>query len=143
MQKERRKHSGTAQSFSPLLSFPLCVLCASAVQSLSTTPKAMQLRIPGPTPLPDAVREATGRQMINHRGPEFAQLLAETITGMRTILQTTHDVLLLSCSGSGGMEAAVVNLCSPGDEVIAAHAGVFGDVFEDPAAARAVHCTRR
>jgi len=115
--------------FLSLFSVPLGVLGVLAVQSLSTAPKAMQLRIPGPTPLPDAVREATGRQMINHRGPEFAQLLAETITGMRTILQTTHDVLLLSCSGSGGMEAAVVNLCSPGDEVIAAHAGVFGERF--------------
>jgi len=129
MQKERRKHSIIAQSFSPLLSFPLCVLCASAVQSFSTVPKTTQLRIPGPTPLPDAVREATGQQMINHRGPEFARILAETITGMQTILQTTHDVLLMSCSGSGGMEAAAVNLCSPGDEVIAAHAGVFGERF--------------
>ncbi|MDQ2783914.1 MAG: alanine--glyoxylate aminotransferase family protein [Chloroflexota bacterium] len=87
------------------------------------------MRIPGPTPLPDAVREATGQQMINHRGPEFARMLAETVSGMQTILQTTHDVLLLSCSGSGGTEAAVVNLCSPGDEVIAAHAGVFGERF--------------
>jgi len=95
----------------------------------------MQLRIPGPTPLPDAVREATGRQMINHRGPEFAQMLAETVAMMRTLLQTTHEVLLISCSGSGGMEAAVVNLCSPGDEVIAAHAGVFGERFADIAVA--------
>jgi len=120
--------------FPSLLSFPLGVFAGAlwavlAVQSFSTVPKATQLRIPGPTPLPDAVREATGRQMINHRGPEFARMLAETITGMQTILQTTHDVLLISCSGSGGMEAAVVNLCSPGDEVIAAHAGVFGERF--------------
>ena len=121
--------SSLIKFFSPLLSFPLCVLCASAVQSFSTVPRGMQLRIPGPTPLPDAVREATGQQMINHRGPEFAALLAETVAGMRTILQTTHDVLLLSCSGSGGMEAAVVNLCSLGDEVIAAHAGTFGERF--------------
>jgi aspartate aminotransferase-like enzyme len=91
--------------------------------------ETIQLRIPGPTPLPEAVREATGRQMINHRGPEFARILSETVAGVRALLQTTHDVLLLSCSGSGGMEAAVVNLCSPGDEVIAAHAGVFGERF--------------
>lgn len=98
------------------------------VSETKTTP-TVQLRIPGPTPLPDAVREATGWQMINHRGPEFAQILAETVAGMRAILQTTHDVLLMPCSGSGGMEAAVVNVCSPGDEVIAAHAGVFGERF--------------
>jgi aspartate aminotransferase-like enzyme len=114
-----------ASSLISLLSVPLCVLCASVVKISPT----VQLRIPGPTPLPDEVREATGRQMINHRGPEFAQILAETVTGMRTILQTTHDILLMPCSGSGGMEATVVNLCSPGDEVIAAHAGVFGERF--------------
>src|SRR5690242_8371241 len=129
MEKERHGRSVIAHSLSPLLSFPLCALCAAVVQSFSTTPKATQLRIPGPTPLPDEVREATGRQMINHRGPEFARILAETVAGMHTILQTTHDVLLMACSGSGGMEAAVVNLCSPGDEVIAAHAGVFGERF--------------
>jgi aspartate aminotransferase-like enzyme len=121
--------------FSALFSVPLCVLCVSAVQSFSSVPKAVQLRIPGPTPLPDEVREATGRQMINHRSPEFARILAETVAGIQTLLQTTHDVLLISCSGTGGMEAAVVNLCSPGDEVIAAHAGVFGARFAAIAAA--------
>ena len=132
----RRSHRQLLRtSFSPLFSVPLCVLCVSAVQSFSSAPKAVQLRIPGPTPLPDAVREATGRQMINHRSPEFAQILAETVAGIQTLLQTTHDVLLMSCSGTGGMEAAVANLCSPGDEVIAAHAGVFGARFAAIAAA--------
>lgn len=135
MDKARHACSAITQSLSPIFSFPLCALCVSAIRSFSTAPKATQLRIPGPTPLPEAVREATGRQMINHRGPEFARILAETVAGMRTLLQTTHDVLLLSCSGSGGMEAAVVNLCSPGDEVIAAHAGVFGERFAAIAAA--------
>lgn len=129
--EERRRCSSIAQSLSPLFSLPLCVLCASVVKS----PPAVQLRIPGPTPLLEAVREATGRQMINHRGPEFARILAETVAGAQTLLQTTHDVLLLSCSGSGGMEAAIVNLCSPGDEVVAAHAGVFGERFAAIAAA--------
>lgn len=129
MRAGSRRTSLLTQILTPLFSFPLCALYASAVHSFSTIPKATQLRIPGPTPLPDAVREATGQQMINHRGPEFATLLAETVAGMRTILQTTHDVLLLSCSGSGGMEAAVINLCSPGDAVVAAHAGVFGERF--------------
>jgi aspartate aminotransferase-like enzyme len=114
-----------------LSSLPLCVLCASVAKN----PPATQLRIPGPTPLPDEVRAATGRQMINHRSPEFAQMLAETVAGIQTLLQTTHNVLLISCSGTGGMEAAVVNLCSPGDEVIAAHAGVFGARFAAIAAA--------
>ena len=121
--------------FSALFPLSLGVLGALAVRSFSTGPEVTQLRIPGPTPLPDAVREATARQMINHRGPAFARILAETVAGMQTILQTTHDVLLMACSGSGGMEAAVVNLCSPGDEVVAAHAGVFGERFAAIAAA--------
>ena len=123
----------------------LCGLCVRSlalfvlsIQSLSTATgptKTVQLRIPGPTPLPDDVREAVGRQMINHRGPEFAAILAETVAAMQTILQTTHDILLISSSGTGGMEAAVVNLCSPGGEVIAAHAGAFGERFAQIAAA--------
>ncbi len=129
--EEQRRCSRIAQSLVPLFSLPFCALCVSVATSLP----AIQLRIPGPTPLPDEVREATGRQMINHRGPEFARILAETVAAMQTLLQTTHDVLLMSCSGSGGMEAAVVNLCSPGDEVIAAHAGVFGERFAAIAAA--------
>ena len=133
-QEKERVYPMSNNPFSSLLFFPPGVLASAlravlAVESFSTAPKATQLRIPGPTPLPDAVREATGQQMINHRGPAFARILAETVSGMRTILQTTHEVLLMSCSGSGGMEAAVVNLCSPGDEVIAAHAGVFGERF--------------
>ena len=55
-----------------------------------------QLRIPGPTPLPDAVREAGSRQMVNHRGPEFKELLGRVTTGMKQGFQTENDVLILT-----------------------------------------------
>ncbi len=87
------------------------------------------LRIPGPTALPPSVREAGGRQMINHRGPEFAAMLERVMTGMKPYFGTTGDVAILSCAGTGGLEAAVVNTLSPGDRVLAVSIGSFGDRF--------------
>ena len=87
------------------------------------------LRIPGPTALPPSVREAGARQMINHRGPEFAAMLERILTGMKPFFGTTSDVAMLSCAGSGGLEAAVVNTLSPGDRVLAVTMGSFGDRF--------------
>jgi aspartate aminotransferase-like enzyme len=87
------------------------------------------LRIPGPTSLPDEVREIGARQMINHRGPEFAELLARVGRRVQPYFGTTRDVFFLTCSGSGGLEAAVVNALSPGDRVLAISIGAFGDRF--------------
>lgn len=87
------------------------------------------LRIPGPTALPPSVREAGGRQMINHRGPEFAAMLGRILDGMKPFFGTTHDVAMLTCAGSGGLEAAVVNTLSPGDRVLGVSIGSFGDRF--------------
>jgi aspartate aminotransferase-like enzyme len=87
------------------------------------------LRIPGPTALPPTVREAGARQMINHRGPEFAAMLDRILTGMKPFFGTTSDVAMLSCAGSGGLEAAIVNTLSPGDRVLAVSIGSFGDRF--------------
>ncbi len=87
------------------------------------------LRIPGPTSLPSAVREAGARQMINHRGPEFAAMLARVTDGLKPFFGTTNDIVLLTCAGTGGLEAAVVNTCSPGDRVLAVSIGAFGDRF--------------
>jgi aspartate aminotransferase-like enzyme len=85
------------------------------------------LRIPGPTALPPSVREAGGRQMINHRGPEFAAMLGRILARMKPYFGTTSDVAILSCAGSGGLEAAVVNTLSPGDKVLGVSIGSFGD----------------
>ena len=87
------------------------------------------LRIPGPTALPASVREAGARQMINHRGPEFAQMLARILDGMKPYFGTTNDIAMLWCAGSGGLEAAVVNTLSPGDRVVGVSIGSFGDRF--------------
>ncbi|HLO34483.1 MAG TPA: alanine--glyoxylate aminotransferase family protein [Candidatus Deferrimicrobium sp.] len=87
------------------------------------------LRIPGPTSLPPSVREAGGRQMINHRGPEFAAMLERILAGMKPFFGTTNDVAILTCAGSGGLEAAVVNTLSPGDRVLGVSIGSFGDRF--------------
>jgi aspartate aminotransferase-like enzyme len=92
------------------------------------------LRIPGPTALPPTVREAGARQMINHRGPEFAAMLDRILTGMKPFFGTTSDVAMLSCAGSGGLEAAIVNTLSPGDRVLAVSIGAFGDRFAKIAA---------
>ena len=87
------------------------------------------LRIPGPTALPPSVREAGGRQMINHRGPEFGAMLARITEGMRPYFGTTSDIAILSCAGTGGLEAAIVNTLSPGDRVLGVSIGEFGERF--------------
>jgi aspartate aminotransferase-like enzyme len=94
-----------------------------------------QLRIPGPTPLPERVVRAMNRPLIDHRGPEFAAILAEVTAGAKRVFKTKADVLLLTSSGTGGLESAVANLVSPGDEVVVALCGNFGERFAALAAA--------
>jgi len=87
------------------------------------------LRIPGPTPVPDEVLQAMTKQMINHRGPEFGQMLNEITENLKQLFQTKGDVFLLTASGTGSLEAAVVNTLSPGDKVLSVSIGAFGDRF--------------
>jgi aspartate aminotransferase-like enzyme len=87
------------------------------------------LRVPGPTPIPDEVRQAQSAQMIDHRGTEFAEMLRELTSGIAELIGTRHEVFLLTGSGSGAMEAAIVNTLSPGDRVLAVTMGAFGDRF--------------
>jgi len=87
------------------------------------------LRIPGPTPLPDEVLDAQSRPMIDHRGTEFAEMLRAISSGIGQLIGTSGDVLLLTGSGSGAMEAAVVNTLSPADGVLVVTIGGFGDRF--------------
>jgi len=87
------------------------------------------LRIPGPTPCPDEVLQAMTKQMVNHRGPEFSQMLSKVTENLKTLFQTKNDLFLLTGSGTGGLEAAVVNTLSPSDPVLAVSIGVFGDRF--------------
>ena len=89
----------------------------------------MNLRIPGPTPCPDEVLEAGAQQMMNHRGPEFAAILRRVTEGLSWAFQTSDDVYSISTSGTGGLEAAVVNTLSLGDRVLSVSIGSFGDRF--------------
>jgi len=101
-----------------------------------------QLRIPGPTPLPDRVVRSMNRPMIDHRGQEFAAILAEITAGARRVFKTRNDLLLLTSSGTGGLESAVANLVSPGDEVVVALCGNFGERFAALAAAYGAEVVR-
>ncbi len=89
------------------------------------------LRIPGPTPCPPEILRAMAKQMINHRGPEFAQILHDVTAKLKQLFQTKGDLYLLTCSGTGGLEAAVVNTLSPGDEVLSVSIGFFGERFAE------------
>ncbi|MHB1296560.1 MAG: pyridoxal-phosphate-dependent aminotransferase family protein [Anaerolineae bacterium] len=102
----------------------------------------MNLRIPGPTPLPPAVMAAVGQQMINHRGPEFEALFGEVSAWLKVFFATEQDVLVLTSSGTGGMEAAIVNTLSPGDRVLSVPIGVFGVRFAEIAEAYGAQVTR-
>ncbi len=88
-----------------------------------------QLRVPGPTPCPPEVLQALSWQMINHRGPEFGKMIHDVTAKLKQIFQTKKDLYLLTCSGTGGLEAAIVNTLSPGDKVLAAPVGAFGERF--------------
>ena len=87
------------------------------------------LRIPGPTPLPNEVLKVMSRQMINHRGAEFGQILQDVTAKLQQLFLTKNDVFLLTGSGTGGLEAAIVNTLSPGDKVLSVSVGVFGERF--------------
>ncbi len=100
------------------------------------------LRVPGPTSLPTEVQVAGGRQMINHRGPEFAGMLERIVAGLQVFFGTRNDVELLTCAGTGGLEAAVVNTLSPGDAVLSISVGVFGDRFAKIASAYGAEVTK-
>ncbi|HAA75550.1 TPA: aminotransferase, partial [Candidatus Latescibacteria bacterium] len=90
-----------------------------------------RLFIPGPTPIPQAVQDAMAEPIVYHRGPDFPELLTGVVEDAKKLFPTQDELFLLSSSGSGVMEAAVVNTLSPGDRVIVAQAGNFGARWSD------------
>ena len=100
------------------------------------------LRTPGPTPIPDDIVEAMGNPMINHRGPEFDELITKVTAQLKQVFMTSNDLFILTASGTGALEASLVNTLSPGDKVVAATAGSFGDRFIDMAEAFGADLTR-
>lgn len=87
------------------------------------------LLIPGPTPVPAPVREAGSRPMTNHRSQAFARVLQTVLEGVRELYGTRQPVVPYASSGTGVLEAAVVNTLSPGDRVLALSCGAFGNRF--------------
>ncbi len=85
------------------------------------------LRIPGPTTVPPVILAEMARPMINHRGPEFADILRRVTARMQYFFQTSSPVLTYPASGTGGQEATVANLFSPGDHVVVITIGSFGN----------------
>ncbi|MEB3204278.1 MAG: alanine--glyoxylate aminotransferase family protein [Candidatus Sericytochromatia bacterium] len=93
----------------------------------------IRLMIPGPTPVPDEVLREMARPMINHRSPMFSAILGDCRKGAQWLYRTANDVLFMTASGTGGLEAALVNVLSPGDRVLSLVSGVFGKRFADMA----------
>jgi alanine-glyoxylate transaminase / serine-glyoxylate transaminase / serine-pyruvate transaminase len=87
------------------------------------------LQIPGPTNVPDRILRAMDRPVIDHRGPEFAELTREILDGLRPIFKTSGPVIVFPSSGTGAAEAALVNTLSPGDRVLIFETGHFSQVW--------------
>src|SRR5712691_9841939 len=87
------------------------------------------LQIPGPTNVPDRVLRAIDRPTIDHRGPEFAQLGKDVLSGVRKVFRTAHPVVIFPASGTGAWEAALVNTLSPGDRVLMFETGHFASLW--------------
>lgn len=102
----------------------------------------MNLRIPGPTPCPPEVLAAMSVPMVDHRGPEMADLIKRVSPRLQTAFNTESEVLILTTSGTGGLEAAVVNTLSPGDHVLSVSIGNFGERLAQIAAKYGARVTK-
>ena len=91
------------------------------------------LQIPGPTNVPDRVLHATARPTIDHRGPEFGELGARVLAGVREVFQTTGPVIIYPASGTGAWEAALANTLQPGDGVVIYETGHFATLWAEMA----------
>ena len=88
------------------------------------------LQIPGPTPVPDRILRAMDTALIDHRGPEFANLARRALDGIKTIFKTTNPVIIYTATGTGAWEAALVNTLSPGDRVLMVETGQFATLWK-------------
>lgn len=95
----------------------------------------LMLMIPGPTPVPEAALLALAKHPIGHRTSEFSNLMGEVTANLKWLHQTESDVLMLTVSGTGAVEAGMINFLSPGDRVLVGCNGKFGDRWAEVAAA--------
>jgi serine---pyruvate transaminase len=100
-------------------------------------PEKRYLMTPGPTPAPPQVLAALAAPVIHHRARDYRELFEALLHRLGEVFMTRNDVLVYTCSGTGGMESAVANLCSPGERVLVVSAGYFGERFGE--IARAYH----
>lgn len=91
------------------------------------------LRVPGPTPLPPEILDAISQQMINHRGHRYEEIQATIIENLKYFFQTNNNIMLLTSSGMGGLEAAVVNFFTPRDKIASFTCGEFGNRWAEVA----------
>ena len=89
------------------------------------------VQIPGPTNVPDRILRAIAQPTIDHRSDEFAELTREVLDGLKTVFQTTSQVVVFPGSGTGAWEAALVNTLSPGDKVLAFENGEFARLWSE------------
>jgi alanine-glyoxylate transaminase/serine-glyoxylate transaminase/serine-pyruvate transaminase len=85
------------------------------------------LQIPGPSPVPERIRQAMDRDVIDHRGPEFGRLGQEVLEGCRAVFQTSSPVIIYPSSGTGAWEAAIANVLQAGDTVLTCDTGYFAE----------------
>jgi serine---pyruvate transaminase len=86
-----------------------------------------RLFTPGPTPVPETVMLKMAEPIIHHRNPEFGEILTRVHQNLQYLFQTVQPVIVLTCSGTGGVESSFVSLFSPGDTIITANGGKFGE----------------
>src|SRR3982751_1462831 len=91
------------------------------------------LLAPGPVQLHPEVQRILAQPMIHHRTPEFDAILSRVLSNLKKFFQTKMPVLIQTSTGSGGMEALLVNLLNPGEEVLAIVSGKFGERWADMA----------
>ena len=89
----------------------------------------MRLRLPGPTEVPEDIASIGSKPMINHRGAEMAELMHNVCEDLKICFGTKNEVHILTASGTGGLEAGIVNHISAEDEVLVITIGIFGNRF--------------
>ena len=96
------------------------------------------LMTPGPTPVPEDIRLEMAKPIIHHRTKEYQAIFKDVTEGLRKIFKTSNDVYTFTSSGTGAMEASIVNVLSPGDRIIVVRGGKFGERFGEIAKAYGV-----
>ncbi len=102
--------------------------------------KEKLLMTPGPTPVPEEIRSMMAQPLIHHRTPEYREIFKQVSNDLKTVFKTDNDCLVFASSGTGAMEASVVNTLSPGDKAIVVRGGKFGERYYELCEAYGIEC---